>query len=176
MGTPGSPPTRLTTVPNKWVRPTRRPADLSVGPTDLVGSPHDLHVRHWYPWVPTDHAHSRPRQVGPAYQKTRRPVGGPNRPSWRPTRPPEDSLGEKTAWRARQGSPDGLRQLGWAFHDVNRLEIGFPVVTDLDSGPPTLSVAQYKAGKGVLPGTTSRPSTGRHVISPRQQYKPKNWT
>jgi hypothetical protein len=42
MGTPGSPPTRLTAVPNKWVRPTRRPADLSVGPTDLVGSPHDL--------------------------------------------------------------------------------------------------------------------------------------
>jgi hypothetical protein len=31
MGTPGSPPTRLTAVPDKWVRPTRRPADLSVG-------------------------------------------------------------------------------------------------------------------------------------------------
>jgi hypothetical protein len=42
MGTPGSPPTRLTSVPDKWVRPTRRPADLSVGPTDLVGRPHDL--------------------------------------------------------------------------------------------------------------------------------------
>jgi hypothetical protein len=42
MGTPGSPPTRLTAVPDKWVRPTRRPADLLVGPTDLVGSPHDL--------------------------------------------------------------------------------------------------------------------------------------
>jgi hypothetical protein len=42
MGTPGSPPTRLTTVPDKWVRPTRRPADPSVGPTDLVGCPHDL--------------------------------------------------------------------------------------------------------------------------------------
>jgi hypothetical protein len=28
--------------PDKWVRPTRRPADLSVGPTDLVGSPHVL--------------------------------------------------------------------------------------------------------------------------------------
>jgi hypothetical protein len=42
MGTPGYPPTRLTAVPDKWVRPTRRPADLSVGPTDLVGSPHDL--------------------------------------------------------------------------------------------------------------------------------------
>jgi hypothetical protein len=42
MGTPGSQPTRLTAVPDKWVRPTRRPTDLSVGPTDLVGSPHDL--------------------------------------------------------------------------------------------------------------------------------------
>jgi hypothetical protein len=42
MGIPGSPPTRLTVVPDKWVRPTRRPADLLVGPTDLVGSPHDL--------------------------------------------------------------------------------------------------------------------------------------
>jgi hypothetical protein len=42
MGTPGSPPTRLTIVPDKWVRPTRRPADLLVGPTDLVGRPHDL--------------------------------------------------------------------------------------------------------------------------------------
>jgi hypothetical protein len=42
MGTPGSPPTRLTVVPDKWVRPIRRTADLSVGPTDLVGCPHDL--------------------------------------------------------------------------------------------------------------------------------------
>jgi hypothetical protein len=42
MRTPGSPPTKLTTVPDKWVQLTRRLADLSVGPTDLVGSPHDL--------------------------------------------------------------------------------------------------------------------------------------
>jgi hypothetical protein len=42
MGTPRSPPTRLRTVLDKWVRPTGRPADLSVSPTDLVGSPHDL--------------------------------------------------------------------------------------------------------------------------------------
>jgi hypothetical protein len=42
MGTPGSPPTRLTAVPDKWVRPTGRLTDLSVGPTDLVGRPHDL--------------------------------------------------------------------------------------------------------------------------------------
>jgi hypothetical protein len=49
-----------------------------------------LDLRHGYPWVPTDQAHGHPRQVGPAYQKTRRPVCGPNRPSWQPTRPPED--------------------------------------------------------------------------------------
>jgi hypothetical protein len=42
MGTPGSPPTRLTTVPDKWVWPTKRLADLSVGPTNLVGGPHNL--------------------------------------------------------------------------------------------------------------------------------------
>jgi hypothetical protein len=40
--------------------------------------------------VPTDQAHGRPPQVDPAYQKIRRPVGGPNQPSWRPTQPPED--------------------------------------------------------------------------------------
>jgi hypothetical protein len=27
---------------DKWVWPTRRPADLSVGPIDLVGGPHNL--------------------------------------------------------------------------------------------------------------------------------------
>jgi hypothetical protein len=42
-----------------------------------------------------------PRQVGPSYQKTRRPVSGPNRPSWRPTRPPED---------LPEDSPDDLVQ------------------------------------------------------------------
>jgi hypothetical protein len=42
MSTPGSPPTSLTAVPDKWVRPTRRSADLFVVPTDLVGDPHDL--------------------------------------------------------------------------------------------------------------------------------------
>jgi hypothetical protein len=29
-------------IPDKWVRPTRRSADLLMGPSDLVGSPHDL--------------------------------------------------------------------------------------------------------------------------------------
>jgi hypothetical protein len=69
-------------------------------------------VRHEHPWVPTDQAHGRPRQVDLAYQKTRRPVSGPNRPGWRPTRSedlPEDSPDDlihydlKT-WRTRQRS------------------------------------------------------------------------
>jgi hypothetical protein len=47
-------------------------------------------VRHGYHWVPTNQAQGRPRQVGPAYPKTRRPVSGPNRPSWQPTQPFED--------------------------------------------------------------------------------------
>jgi hypothetical protein len=58
-------------------------------------------VRHGYPWVPTDQAHGHPRQVGPGYQKTRRPDSGPNQPSWRPTRPPED---------LPEDSPDDLIQ------------------------------------------------------------------
>jgi hypothetical protein len=49
--------------------------------------------------------------VGPAYQKTRRPDSGPNRPSWQPTRPPEDLpedfpddliQHDLEAWRTRQ--------------------------------------------------------------------------
>jgi hypothetical protein len=43
-------------------------------------------VRHGCPWVPTDQAHDHTGQVGPAYQKTRRPISGPNQPSWEPTR------------------------------------------------------------------------------------------
>jgi hypothetical protein len=42
MGTRRSPPIRLTAIPDMWVRPTRRLADLLVGLIDLVGGPHDL--------------------------------------------------------------------------------------------------------------------------------------
>jgi hypothetical protein len=42
MDTLGSPLTRLMVVPDKWVRPTRRPSDLTVGPKDLICGPHDL--------------------------------------------------------------------------------------------------------------------------------------
>jgi hypothetical protein len=36
-----------------------------VTPDKFVSLPSS--VRHGYPWVPTDQAHGRPRQVGPAY-------------------------------------------------------------------------------------------------------------
>jgi hypothetical protein len=42
MGNPGSLPSRLTVVPDKWVQPTRTLGDQSVGPTDIVGGPHNL--------------------------------------------------------------------------------------------------------------------------------------
>jgi hypothetical protein len=64
----------------------------------------------WVPLGPTDQAHGRPRQMGPTYQKTRRPDSRPNRPSWRPTRPPKDLQASPNdlihndfkTWRARQ--------------------------------------------------------------------------
>jgi hypothetical protein len=63
-----------------------------------------ISVRQGYPWVPTDQAHSRPRQMGPAYQKTRRPGLWPTRP---PEDLPEDSLDDliqsgRVTWCARQ--------------------------------------------------------------------------
>jgi hypothetical protein len=73
------------------LRPIRRLLLLGRRSTSLLsGYYKQVGVRHGYPWVPTDQTHGRPRQVGPAYQKTRRPVSGPNRPSWQPARPPED--------------------------------------------------------------------------------------
>jgi hypothetical protein len=74
---------------------TRRALEMPVISTGVTSAPSIRisfggPVRHGYPWVLTDQAHRRPRQVGPAYQKTRRPVSRPNRPGWRPTRPSED--------------------------------------------------------------------------------------
>jgi hypothetical protein len=120
MGTPGSPLTRLTVVPDKLVRPTRRPVDLSVGPTNLVGGSHDL---------------LKSFQKIPQTTLSRR----------------EDSFACKTRQSRR------IKATRVSFPCCNWLEIGFPVVTDLDSGPPTLSITQYKASKGALLG--SRPST-----------------
>jgi hypothetical protein len=57
--------------------------------------------RHGYPWVPTDQGLSRPRQAGPTYQKTRRPVRRPSS-TW--------LVGPKT-WR-QLGVQDKIVQLG----------------------------------------------------------------
>jgi hypothetical protein len=128
-------------------------------------------VRHGYPWVPTDQAHGRPRQVGPAHQKTRHLlvgptdlVGGPHDLLKTFQKIPRTTLSRREdslACKTRQSN--GLRQVRKAFHDVNRLELGFPIVTDLDSSPPTLSIAQYKAGKGALLGADQTTSTSAHV-------------
>jgi hypothetical protein len=42
MDTSRSPSTWFIAVPDKWVQPTRRLADLIVGPPDLICGPHDL--------------------------------------------------------------------------------------------------------------------------------------
>jgi hypothetical protein len=52
---------------------------LEQGPNLGISGDLMLHtMRHEYPWVPTDQAHGRPQQVGPVYQKTHRPISGPN--------------------------------------------------------------------------------------------------
>ena len=60
MGTPRSPPARLTAVPDKWVRPTRRPADLSVGLPDLTCGPKDEKIA----WSTSQDSPSGLRQLG----------------------------------------------------------------------------------------------------------------
>jgi hypothetical protein len=98
-------------------------------------------VRHGYPWVPTDQAHGHPRQVGPAYQKTRRPASGPNRPSWRPTRPPEDLPEDSPndlvhhdlkTWRTRQDktSVDFAQSRSTGYGKMCNVDLGLLVVTD----------------------------------------------
>jgi hypothetical protein len=74
---------------------------------------------------------------------------------------------------------DQSRSTGYG-KSCNQLDLGFPIVTDLDFGPPTLSVAQYKAGKGVLPGTTNIYNQQTIDRSPcnlaTPAIQPKNWT
>jgi hypothetical protein len=100
-------------------------------------------VRHGYPWVPTDQAHGRARQVGPAYQKTRRPVSGPNRPNWQPTRPPkdlpEDSLDDLIHYdlqtrRTEQDLVDYDQSRSTGYGKMCNVNLGLLVVTDQESG------------------------------------------
>jgi hypothetical protein len=102
-------------------------------------------VRHGYPWVPTDQTHGRPRQVGLAYKKTRRPVSGPNRPSWRPTQPPEDRPEDPPddlirhdlkTWRTRQDKTlvDYDQSSSTGYDKMCNVDLGLLVVTDQESG------------------------------------------
>jgi hypothetical protein len=100
-------------------------------------------VRHGYPWVPTDQAHGRPRQVGLTYQKTRRPVSGPNRPSWQPTRPPEDRPEDSQddlihhdlkTWHTEQDLVDYDQSRSTGYGKMCNIDLGLLVVTDQESG------------------------------------------
>jgi hypothetical protein len=81
--------------------------------------------------------------VGPAYQKTCRPVSGPNRPSWQPTRPledlpkdfPDDLIHhDLKTWRTRQDlSGFRPRQIDGIWQDVY-VDLGLLVVTGQESG------------------------------------------
>jgi hypothetical protein len=100
-------------------------------------------VRHGYPWVPTDQAHGRPWQVGPAYQKTCWPVSGPNWPSWQPTRPledlPEDSPDDliqhdlKTCIQDKT-SVDFDQSRSTGYRKMCNIGLGLLVVIDQESG------------------------------------------
>jgi hypothetical protein len=101
-------------------------------------------VRHGYPWVPTDQAHGRPCQVGPAYQKTRLPVSGPNRTSWWPTWAPEDLLEDSPddlvphdlkTWRTRQDIGGFQpKQIDGIWQVINHLDLDILVITDQEYG------------------------------------------
>jgi hypothetical protein len=137
-----------------------------------------LFVRHGYPWVPTDQTHGRPRQVSPAYQKTHRPVSGPNRPSWRPIRPredlPEDSPDDlihhdlKT-WCIRQDLGGFRRkQIDGIWQDVQR-RLRSPGCNRPGVWETTSSAGQYKADEVTPLYNPTNPAIPK-------QYKPKNWT
>jgi hypothetical protein len=144
-------------------------------------------VRHGYPWVPTDQAHGHPRQVGLAYQKTRRPVSGPNRPSWWPTRPPEEDLPEDSpddliqndlkTWHTRQDI-NGFRpkQINGYGKNCN-LDLGLLVVTDQESGNRPCPLAKIRRARRPLYNHAilkqSTPTTRRRVLLSRcsNQYK-----
>jgi hypothetical protein len=100
-------------------------------------------VRHGYPWVPTDQAHGRPRQVGPAYQKTRRPVSGLNRPSWQPTRAPEDLPEDSPddlihhdlkTWCTEQDLVDYDQSRSTGYGKMCNVDLGLLVITDQEFG------------------------------------------
>jgi hypothetical protein len=182
--TGGSPPPSSEQIPTgggiflfiRW-RIQRARLHPAADPPGTTSSSSSGSVRHGYPWVPTDQAHDRPQQVGPAYQKTRRPVSGPYRSSWRPTRPPED-LAEDSPddliendlkiWRTRQdiGGFRLSRSTDMASDVINYL--GLLVVTDQESGNrPHLPANIRRARRPLVTYAIlkqSTPTTGRRVL------------
>jgi hypothetical protein len=152
--------------------------DLSkvVAPTPRSGA-----CETWYPWVPTDQAHGRPRQVGLAYQKTRRPVSGPNWPSWRPTRPPEDLLEDSPEWpqylacktRHRWILTKPIDRYGKSCN----IDLGLQVITDQESGNRSHPLANIRRARRPLYEYAilkqSTPTTGCRVLlsGDPNQYK-----
>jgi hypothetical protein len=116
-------------------------------------------VRHGYPWVPTDQAHGRPRQVGPAYQKTCRPISGPNRPSWQPTQPPKDLpedspndliQNDLKTWRTRQDNGGFRPSRSTGYGNSCNIDLGLQVVTYLESGNRPHPLANIRRARASL--------------------------
>jgi hypothetical protein len=133
-------------------------------------------VRHGYPWVPTDQAHDRPQQVGSAYQKTRRPVSGPDWPkvahmtSWRPSRRfprrPYPERPQDLAYKTRHRWIP-TKQIDGHGKCCN-LELGLLVVTDQESGNRPCLLANIRWARQPLYDHAilkqSTPTTGRRVL------------
>jgi hypothetical protein len=134
-------------------------------------------ARHGYPWVPTDQAHGRPRQVSLAYQKTRRLVSGPNRPSWRPTRPsedlpenfPNDLIHHDLKTRCtEQDLVDYDQSRSTGYGTMCNVDLGLLVVTDQESGNRPHPLANVRRTRRPLVINAilmqSTPTTGRRVL------------
>jgi hypothetical protein len=123
-------------------------------------------------WVPL----GPHRQVGPAYQKTRRPVRGPNRPSWRPTRPledlpehsPDDLIHHDLKTRCtEQDLVDYDQSRSTGYGKMCNVDLGLLVVTDQESGNRPHPPANIRRMR--------RPIVQRNQSNPRAIYT-NNWT
>jgi hypothetical protein len=91
--------------------------------------------------------------VGPAYQKTRRPISGPNRPSWQSTLPPEvlqeDSPNDLVqhnlkTWCTEQDLVDYDQSRSTGYGKMCNIDLGLLVVTDQESGNQPHPLANIK--------------------------------
>jgi hypothetical protein len=96
-------------------------------------------------WVPLGphRPGSWPCPTSTAYQKTHRPVSGPNRPNWQPTRPPkdlpEDSLDDLIHYDLQtrcteQDLVDYDQSRSTGYGKMCNVDLGLLVVTDQESG------------------------------------------